>query len=66
MPQVMGGEGKLDKPAVQWSCGTCADTGEQYEGEEAQVILHCVQHHGAYTVQRDIATRLVRVESGKD
>jgi hypothetical protein len=66
MPQVMGGEGKLDRPAARWSCGVCVDTGEQFQGEEAQVILHCVQHHGAYTVKRDVAKRIVRVESGQD
>ena len=63
MPQVIGGEGKLDKAAAQWSCGECADAGQAFTDEEAQVILHCVQKHKAYDVNRDTANKVVRVQS---
>ena len=63
MPQVMGGEGGLDKAAAQWSCAECADAGKAFTDEEAQVIFHCVKAHGAYDVSRDTVNKVVRVQS---
>ena len=47
MPQVIGGEiGNIDTD--KWSCGDCADAGQEYEEEEAKVIMHSVCTHKAF------------------
>ena len=63
MPQVMGGEGGLDKAVAQWSCGECADAGKAFTDEEAQVIFHSVKVHSAYDVNRDAVNKVIRVQS---
>jgi hypothetical protein len=59
----MMGEGKATKAAERWSCGDCAAEGKEFSGEEANVILHSVKIHGAYTVSRDTASKVVRVQT---
>jgi hypothetical protein len=59
MPQVIGGEAtKID--AKQWSCGDCADAGQEYKEEEAKVILHSVSAHKAFDINRDTEKMIVR------
>jgi len=59
MPQVIGGEiGNID--ADKWSCGDCADTGQEYKEEEAKVIMHSVSTHKAFNIDRDTEKRIVR------
>ena len=59
MPQVIGGEAtKIE--AEQWTCGDCADAGKEFKEEESKVILHSVNAHSAYDVNRDTAKKVVR------
>ena len=59
MPQVIGGEiGSIDTD--KWSCGDCADAGQEYTEEEAKVIIHSVSTHRAFNIDRDTEKRIVR------
>lgn len=59
MPQVIGGEAtKID--TEQWSCGDCADAGQEYKEEEARVIMHSVSAHKAFDIDRDTEKKIVR------
>ena len=59
MPQVLGGEATTIK-AQQWTCGDCADDGKEFKEEESKVILHSVNAHKAYDINRDADKKTVR------
>ena len=59
MPQVIGGEATTIH-AEQWTCGDCADAGKEFREEESKVILHSVNAHSAFDVNRDTDKKTVR------
>ncbi len=59
MPQVIGGEA-TNIEAEQWSCGDCADAGQEYRDEKAKVLLHSVSAHKAFETSQDTEKKTVR------
>ncbi len=59
MPQVIGGEATTIE-AEQWSCGDCADAGQEYKDEKAKVLLHSVSAHKAFRANQDTEKKIVR------